>query len=74
MLLSLDAEARQKIALLFVIAIKCFILWFKMKNSTDGKGFLSLAMTLKSSGKIETTRLGWVGNLETEKGGGGVVL
>ena len=71
MLLSLDAEAQQKIALLFVIAIKCLILWFKMKNSTDGKGFLSLAMTLKSPGKTETTRLGWVGNLGTEMGRGG---
>ena len=71
MLLSLDADARQKIALLFVIAIKCFILWFKMTNSTDGKGFLSLAMTLKSPGKTETARLGWVGNLGTEMGRGG---
>lgn len=36
MLLSSDAEARQKITLLFVITIKCFISWLKMKSSIDG--------------------------------------
>lgn len=36
MLLSSDAEDRQKITLLFVIAIKCFILWLKMRNDIDG--------------------------------------
>lgn len=34
--LNSDAEARQKIILLFVIAIKCFMLWLNMKNGTDG--------------------------------------
>lgn len=36
MLLSSDAEVWQKITLLFVIAMKCFILWLKMRESIDG--------------------------------------
>lgn len=58
MLLSSDAEARQKITLLFVIAMKCFILWLKMKDSIDGNRFLSCAMTLKLPRKTGATRLG----------------
>ena len=69
MLLSLDAEAQQKIASLFVIAMKCFILRFKIQNSIDRKGLLRLAMTLKSPRKTGTTRLGWAGNLGKEMGG-----
>ena len=69
MLLSLDAEAQQKIASLFVIAMKCFILRFKIQNSIDRKGLLHLAMTLKSPRKTGKTRLGWVGNLGKEMGG-----
>ena len=69
MLLSSDAKTQQKITLLFVIAIKCFILWLRKKNSIDGNGFLSLAMTLKSPRKTGATSLGWVGNARTEMGG-----
>lgn len=36
MLLSSDAESRQKITLLFVIAMKCFILLLKRRDSIDG--------------------------------------
>lgn len=42
-----------------------------MKNSIDGNGFLSLAMTLKSTRQTEATSLGWVGNPRAEMGGGG---
>lgn len=36
MLLSSEAEARQKITWLFVIAKKCFLLWLEMKDGVDG--------------------------------------
>lgn len=36
MLLSSEAEARQKITWLFVIAKKCFPLWLEMKDDVDG--------------------------------------
>lgn len=60
MLLSSDAEARQKITLPFVIAMKCFILWLKMKDGIDGDRFFSCAMTPKSPTRTGATRLrGW---------------
>lgn len=40
MLLSSDTEARQKITLLFVITIKCFILWLKMGKSTMDRNLI----------------------------------
>lgn len=50
-----------EITLLFVIAIKYFMFWLKMRNSIGGNWLLPLAMTLNSPGRQNLLKPRWFG-------------